>query len=137
MLFNTVKDMFMSGKIPKEAARLFFNWKLAAQIISEKKPYIAFAGYKNNQTKQRYLIYQGGIPCYPEDLLVSDKDIPCLFLDESSDPIPCFVKEYEDHEITWTPKSLELLTTKVKLSDRETKGVQNDTGRENKTPVAD
>lgn len=116
----------MSGKIPKEAARLFFDWKLAAQIISEKKPYIASAGYKNNHTKQRYVIYQGGIPCYPDDLIVSDKDIPCLYLDGSSDPIPCFIKEYEDHEITWTPESLELLKTKINPSDRKPKEQNNE-----------
>ena len=134
---NTLKDMFMYGKIPKEMARLFFDWKRAAQIISEQKPYIAYAGYRDYRMRQRYLIYQGGIPCYPDDLIASDRDIPCLFLDSSPDPIPCYVKEYDDHEITWTPESLELLTTKIKLSDMETKGVQNDTGRESKTQDSD
>ena len=115
-LINTVKDLFTSGKVPKEAARLAFDWKKAAKLISEYKPFVAFAGFQKN--KASFLIYQGGIPVYPSELLLTDTDIPVLRMDNHSEPIPCYVREYEDYDVTWTPEALDLLTVKIKTNDR-------------------
>jgi len=121
-LINTVKDFFISGKIPKEAARLAFDWKTAAKLISQYKPYVAYAGFLNN--KASFLIYQGGIAIYPQELLLTDTDVPVLRMDNHSEPILCYVKEYEDYALTWTEDSLDLLTVKIKSNDRrETYGV--------------
>ena len=126
VLISTVRDLFKSGKIDKSVARYVFDWKKAAQIISERKPYIAYAGYMNSFRNNNYLIYQGGIPVYPTELLMTDKDIPVLALNENQrELIPCYVREYEDYEITWTPDSLKLLTTKIDAKEHN-----YDTGRE-------
>ena len=62
-LINTIKDLFISGKIPKEAARLVFDWKTAAKLISKYRPYVAYAGFLKN--KASFLIYQDGVAIYP------------------------------------------------------------------------
>lgn len=121
-LINTVKDFFISGKIPKEAARLAFDWKAAAKLISKYRPYVAYAGFL--KSKASFLIYKGGIAMYPQELLLTDTDVPVLKMDNHSEPIPCYVKEYEDYAITWTKDSLDLLTVKIKSNDRrETHGI--------------
>lgn len=111
MLVRTIRDMFRYGKLNKELAAYFFDWRKAAIIISQQKPFVAYAGLHYQQEK--YLIYQGGIPVYPNEIISSAQDIPMLFLNSSSDGIPCWVPEHEGYEITWTPESLKLLTTKL------------------------
>ena len=39
-------------------------------------------------------------------------------MDNHPEPIPCYVKEYEDYALTWTKDSLDLLTVKIKSNDR-------------------
>ena len=133
MLVNTVKDLFNSGKLSKDVARYAFDWMRAAKIIAKRKPYVAYAGYLHSFKRINYLIYQGGIPVYPTELFLTDKDIPVLILDgNENEPIPCYVKEYEDYQITWTPESLKLLTTKI-----DTKEHGHDTGRKNDSKGTD
>ena len=107
-MYHTVRDMFATGKLSKETSDMVFDWERAATVISERKPFVAYAALGSQKEK----IYQGGFPVYSETVH-SEQLMPMLIVNDEC-PIPCFKMEYDTNGMeVWPKKALDILEERL------------------------